>query len=100
MSVRQAQREIDAAEFNEWLAYWRLEPFGETAADLRHGILTAVLANVNRDPKTRPQPFEPADFIPWIERTDGGPLLLDDADAQAEAMIAALFTGLKVTRTD
>jgi hypothetical protein len=25
-----------------------------------------VIANTNRDPKTRPQPFEPSDFFPSL----------------------------------
>ncbi len=41
-----------------------MEPFGEARQDARIGILTATLGNVNRDPKKRGKPFEPADFIP------------------------------------
>jgi hypothetical protein len=30
MSVRWTQREVDSAEFGEWLAFWQLEAEGET----------------------------------------------------------------------
>lgn len=47
------------------MAYYALEPFGELVADQRHGIATAVLANLNRDPKRRPEPYRALDFIHW-----------------------------------
>lgn len=45
------------------MAFDALEPFGEEVASWRAGIIAAVLANVNRNPKKRPQPFQPADFM-------------------------------------
>ncbi len=38
-------------ELTEWMAYEALEPFGADATDVRFGLLTAVVANANRDPK-------------------------------------------------
>lgn len=64
MSVEKAQREISSHEFAEWMAYYRLEPFGENRQDFRHGILSALIANSNRDPKKQPKPYAPEDFIP------------------------------------
>lgn len=96
-SVRQCQAEIDSAEFTEWMAYYQLEPFGETVADIRHGIATSLLANINRDEKTKPQPFIPDDFIPWNSENDdrgddqGDGVLLDDPVAQANLIRAAIF---------
>ena len=40
-----------------------LEPFGDRWADLRSGIVASTIANVNRDPETKPDPFSPGDFI-------------------------------------
>jgi hypothetical protein len=31
------------------------------------GLLAAILANQNRDPKTRPEPFTPDDFTPHAD---------------------------------
>jgi hypothetical protein len=47
-----------------WVAYHRQNPFGEARADLRTGILASLIANVNRDPKRKPQPYKAEDFIP------------------------------------
>lgn len=40
-----------------------MEPFGDRRMDLLIGLLCSVLANINRDPKTKPQPYKPEDFI-------------------------------------
>ena len=57
-------REMHATELVEWRAYYAMEPFGEAQADHRAGVLTALLANINRDPKRRSEPFAPTDFMP------------------------------------
>lgn len=54
---------MSSREFAEWMAYFRLEPFGEARADWRAAMLAALIANVNRDPK-RGKPFRIADFMP------------------------------------
>ncbi|HEY9145266.1 MAG TPA: hypothetical protein VIN36_01140 [Thiobacillus sp.] len=64
-------------------------------ADLRHGVATSVLANVNRDTKARPEPYKAEDFIHWRgqerELPEEEPVLLDDPVAQANLIRAALF---------
>jgi hypothetical protein len=59
------------------MAYASLEPFGEERADVRAGIIAAVIANANRDRKKRPDPFTPADFMPFVKREPAGPLSPD-----------------------
>lgn len=66
---------MPAAELAEWMAFAELEPFGETRADLRSGIVAATVANSVRDPEQRRQPFGPADFVP-------GPFGPEAADEQ------------------
>lgn len=51
-------------EFNEWMAYYSIEPFGIDREDFRMGQVCSVIANVNRDPKQKPQPYTPDNFIP------------------------------------
>jgi len=53
-------------EFAEYIALEEISPFLEERADLRIGILCALIANVNRDAKKRPDPFVPADFMPFV----------------------------------
>lgn len=45
------------------MAYAQVEPFGETAAFWRAGMVASVLANVNR-PKKGQKAFKPEDFMP------------------------------------
>ena len=93
--MRAAQLEISSAEFTEWMAYYELEPFGDLVADHRHGAASALLANINRNSATRPEPYRSDEFIYW--RDTGGssdevePVLLADPVAHGQLMRAALF---------
>ena len=95
MSVRQAQMQISSAEFTEWLAFYELEPFGDLVADQRHGVATALQANLNRDSKARPEPYKPEDFIHWGKagqaEEEVEPELLDDDAAQSDLIRASVF---------
>ncbi|XYJ11813.1 phage tail assembly protein T [Telluria sp. B2] len=94
MSVRQAQMQISSAEFTEWQAFYQLEPFGDLVADMRHGVATSLHANLNRDPKVRPEPYRPDDFIHWRESNvpvETEPELLDDPVAQSNLIRAKIF---------
>ena len=57
--------EMSSAQFAEWMAYSRLEPWGEQRADLRAGIVASTMANVNRG-KSR-KPYKPHEFMPDFE---------------------------------
>ena len=58
--------EISSAQFAEWLAYARLEPWGEERADLRAGIVASTIANVNRGKGQKA--YNPQDFMPKFEQ--------------------------------
>lgn len=51
------------SQFREWMAYAKIEPFGEYRDDLRSGVVASIVANVNRDSKKHPEPFSPSDFV-------------------------------------
>jgi hypothetical protein len=65
MSVRELLARLDSHELSEWMAYYRLEPFGEVRADVRAGIVASTLANVHR--KRSAPPFSPLDFLAFPE---------------------------------
>lgn len=77
------------------MGFYQIEPFGDLVADERHGSAASLLANLNRDPKTRPEPYTPEDFIYWratgqtVEEAE--PTLLDDPVAQSNLIRAAMF---------
>ena len=60
--------EITSAQFAEWMAYSRLEPWGEDRDDLRTGIVASVIANSNRGKGKKP--YKPQDFMPDFEPED------------------------------
>lgn len=57
--------EITSKQFAEWMAYSRLEPWGEERDDLRMGIVASTVANVNRGKNQKA--FKPTDFMPSFE---------------------------------
>jgi hypothetical protein len=87
MTVRQLLASLDSAELTEWQAFDRMEPIGEFRADLRAGIVASTVANYGgRDIR---EARKPSDFMPFLERPEEKPLLLPDADAQAELILGA-----------
>jgi len=60
--------EITSRQFAEWMAYSRLEPWGEDRDDLRMGIMASVIANSNRGKGKKP--YKPQDFMPNFEPED------------------------------
>ena len=62
--------------------------------DSAQAHIASILANVNRDAKTRKEPYRIDEFLLLKQHEEpAGPVLLDDPDAQTEAMIAAMFGG-------
>ncbi len=51
------------SEFIEWIAYSRIEPFGDERADWRAALVASVDAEVNRGRTKRKKPFQPKDFL-------------------------------------
>jgi hypothetical protein len=94
MSLKQAQREIDAEEFQWWWAYNQLEPFGEERADLRMGILASVLANSTRGKDT--PAFTPRDFMPDFNQVfrRASDEELDELIEQEEYMFEAMAVAM------
>jgi hypothetical protein len=92
-TVRQLLDEIDSAEFTEWQAYYKLEPFGSLVDDERHGVAVSTLANINRDAKVRPEPYKSKDFIGWrtFDNVEPGPILMPDVQAQSELIKRKIF---------
>ena len=76
--------EITSRQFAEWMAYAKLEPFGEERADLRAGIVASTIANVNRGKNQKP--YKPTDFMASFE--------LETEEQAAERLIAKAMLAL------
>lgn len=66
MTVGDMLCRISSRELTEWMAYCKLEPFGEERSDLRSGIIAATVANSTRSKDARE--YKPQDFMPKFER--------------------------------
>jgi hypothetical protein len=76
---------MSAGEFVAWRAYDRaVGPIGAERADRLAALVTAVLANIHRDSKSHPEPYDLDDFDLYKDR----PVL---TRAQEEAQFQALY---------
>lgn len=66
MTVEEMLRRMSSRELSEWMAFYRLEPFGTEVDLLGSAITSATVYNVNRGKKNKAR--EPKDFIPDFER--------------------------------
>lgn len=78
------------------MASYQLDQRGGHFDDLRAGTIASMLANINRDTKTRKEPFGTLDFIPWnemrrLDEEDVTPVLLDDPEKQAALVLSMMF---------
>lgn len=55
-------RDMASKQLSEWMAFYRLEPFGFEAEMYGHAITSSTIANVNR--KKGRKAFSPLDFLP------------------------------------
>ena len=55
--------EIGAHELVEWMAYAKLEPFGQTVEDYRAGLGPAMQVNMNRPEGS--EATMPLELYPW-----------------------------------
>lgn len=56
--------ELTSQEFSEWIAFYRIEPFGPQVDDLRAGVIAATMANTGRAKNSKA--YQPADFFPSL----------------------------------
>lgn len=61
-------KKIPSRLLMEWMAFYGLEPFGYSAEFQGHAMTSSVIAEVNRNPKKRSEPFTASDFMPKEEQ--------------------------------
>lgn len=54
---------ISYPELLQWRDFLQIEPEPEWRADARAANICSTIANVNRDPKKKSEPFQPKDFM-------------------------------------
>ena len=65
MTVKELLSRIDSAELAEWMAYERIDPFGNERGDLRAGIIASTVANCSVAVRAK---TKPGDFMPSFGR--------------------------------
>lgn len=58
--------EMSSRHVAEWMAYYRLEPWGEERADRRSAIIATTIANIHRGKNRAPYKIE--QFMPKFDR--------------------------------
>lgn len=58
------RRPLSSREMAEYMAFFRLEPWGTEVEDWRAALIASTIANTARDTKRRRKPYEPKDFMP------------------------------------
>ena len=95
---RELLADVTSDEITEMMAFEQLEPFGSGIDDFRAGQIAATVANVNRDPKSKAQPWTPADFMPALgaeaDRAEDAELAAMSPAERVKLLDAALFRGL------
>ena len=71
----------------EWIAYSNLEPFGEYRADLRTGIVSAVLAQIHGK---RGRRYKPEEFVVVkpVKRRQRGARTVSEMSAVFDQLVA------------
>jgi hypothetical protein len=70
------------------MVYWSIEPPLAERLEIAIATLTSMTANINRDPKKRPEPFTAKDFMrQWWEAPDQEP---DDNGMSPEHVMSVM----------
>lgn len=85
-------RRMPAALLTEWMAYFQLEPFGQARADLRAGLVAAVVANTAFGRKRGAKALKPSDFFANLVEDD--PKKAKAMSAEWQEVFAKLRTKL------
>jgi hypothetical protein len=84
--VAEIQERIDAREFAEWMAYYRLEPWGEERADMRMAVEASSIVNCWIDAKHR---TKPKDFLYLRDEQDQEQQNIEAMKAQFKIAVSA-----------
>lgn len=94
MTVRELTTRMDLDEFQAWRVYDAMWPIGAERADRQAALISSVIANVNRNPKTKPDPFTIDDFDLYREKPATRQLTREEEEARFEAAFQAFEQGL------
>jgi hypothetical protein len=62
MTVKEMLSRMDSSEIDEWLEYFKIDPFGTLRDDYNAGLIASMIMNQNRQ-KESDKVFQPTDFM-------------------------------------
>lgn len=83
-------REMRPSELGEFFALAHIDDWTGNRGDLQAAIIASTLANVNRDPKRKSEPFKPSDFMPYAEAQSTQRQRDEDLSARLRAYLTAV----------
>ena len=84
--MRELLGRLDSREFAEWMAFYRMDPWGEERADVRMAQLCAMYANVNKGKRGKQYKIE--DFMLFAEKpSDKKPMRGEVASAMVSRLL-------------
>jgi len=93
--VAELQAAMSSREFAEWIALFRLRPYGEWSEDYRSARLAAIIVNVMTRSKKSDPIAKPEDFMPDFEKAWADEFL-DEADEEETPPEAVVSVADKV----
>lgn len=82
---------MSADEFQDHYEDFCAQPWGDWTVTLMLAQLSALLANINRDAKARPRPYEVNDFLPGeAAREQSAPKAATDEISELQAFLRGM----------
>lgn len=69
-TLKELRAVLSFAEFQEWCLYYQIEPWGETRADLRSGIIASTLHNIYASWVGSNGQATPSDYMPYLDQDE------------------------------
>lgn len=91
MSVARAKAEINAREFAQWKAFYRIEPFGERRQDLRIALMTYHLVCAQATSECA-EKLKVSDFM--LDFAPKEPVSEEQTGEQTDEQIAAIVNNI------
>lgn len=85
MTVSELLARVSSRELTEWMAFYKLEPFGAAEDEYHTAMVVSMVANTARDEEKRKNPFVPEEFMRESMRPEA-----DEEDEGLELMRKAM----------
>lgn len=82
-----------SSELTDWQAYESIEPFPAERTEVMLAQIAQIVANSNRDPKKRREPYPLADFLPFRDAPEPVELSPEEVSEKVLGIFGAIAAG-------